>query len=75
MSTHAAVIERKIIRQDEVLRVYGVSRNALIHMMQDEGMPQPIKLSSRRKGWFIHELDEYFAHRPRGIHPTKNKGP
>lgn len=63
--------ERKIVRQDEVMRIYGLSRNALFRAMQDEGMPLPIKLSPRRKGWFIHELDEYFASRPRGIHPTK----
>lgn len=64
--------QRKILRQEEVMGIYGLSRNALISMMQDEGMPQPIKLSPRRKGWFIHELDEYFANRPRGIHPTKS---
>lgn len=72
MDQETAELERKIIRQEEVMRVYGVSRNALIRMMQDEGCPQPIKLSPRRKGWFIHELDEYFARRPRGIHPTKS---
>ena len=66
------ISERKIVRQDEVMRIYGLSRNALFRAMQDEGMPLPIKLSPRRKGWFIHELDEYFAARPRGIHPTKN---
>lgn len=66
-----AELERKIIRQDEVMRRYDLSRNALQRAMQDEGMPLPIKLSPRRKGWFIHELDEYFASRPRGIHPTK----
>ena len=47
--------------------VTGVSS----HSSADEGTPLPIKLSPRRKGWFIHELDDYFASRPRGIHPTK----
>lgn len=67
-----ARFEPKVICQDEVMRAYGVSRNALLRMMRDEGMPQPIKLSPRRKGWFVAELDEYFANRPRGLHPTKN---
>jgi len=72
LDAETAEVERKIIRQDEVMRIYDLSRNALIRMMRDEGMPLPVKLSPRRKGWFIHELDEYFANRPRGIHPTKS---
>ena len=72
METGTATLARRVIRQDEVMRIYGLSRNALLRAMEDEGMPQPIKLSPRRKGWFVHELDEYFANRPRGLHPTKS---
>ena len=49
---------------------YGLSRSALERMMRTEGMPLPIRLSPRRKGWFASELAEYFANRPRGICPT-----
>jgi len=72
METGTATLARRVIRQDEVMRIYGLSRNAHLRAMEDEGMPQPIKLSPRRKGWFVHELDEYFANRPRGLHPTKS---
>jgi predicted DNA-binding transcriptional regulator AlpA len=72
VDTQTAGLEHRVIlRQDELLKIYGLSRNALIRAMRDEGMPQPIKLSPRRKGWFAREVEEWFANRPRGIAPTK----
>ena len=67
-------VERVIISQHEVSAKYGLSRSAIYRMMMAEGMPQPVRLTGRRKGWFVKELDEYFANRPRGLVPCAGSG-
>jgi predicted DNA-binding transcriptional regulator AlpA len=74
VDSETAAIERLYIREAEVIARYGVPRTGLFRMMRDEGMPQPIRLTGRRKAWKLAELDDYFANRPRGIAPCSGTG-
>lgn len=59
----------QILRLKDLTNIYPLSRNAIFHAMDHEGFPKPIKLSSRSKGWWKAEIEEWFANRPRDATP------
>ncbi|WP_298018262.1 AlpA family transcriptional regulator [uncultured Parasphingopyxis sp.] len=54
---------RLIYRQKELQQLLGLSRNAIERLMEAEGLPHPIKLSSRSKGWLAAEVHAWLDQR------------
>ena len=42
----------------------GVSRSTLYRMMDDEGLPRPIKITGRAVGWRVEDVQRWIAERP-----------
>jgi len=66
--------EQQVILTREHLPLYGLSAKKVERAMIHEGFPPAIKLGARTKGWFRHEVVEWIAQRPRGIHPCLGTG-
>ncbi len=66
---NGAAPERQIYKLSDLTSRYPMSRSSIYRAMQEEGFPQPIKLTSRSVGWWRHQVEEWFASRPSGINP------
>lgn len=50
----------------------SMSKSTVYRAIENDGFPKPIKLSGRSVGWFLDEVEDWFANRPRGINPCAN---
>ncbi len=66
MTTHQQKSPR-ILRERELCDRLGVSRTPLWRWNKDgtNGFPKSVKLTSRTKGWFEHEVEAFEANRSR----------
>lgn len=49
----------RILREQEVAEVTGLSRTTRWRMVQDGRFPPPLKLTSRNHGWLKSDIDQW----------------
>ena len=62
----------KLMNMSEVSAYTSLSRAAINRCREIGDFPQPVKLTSNRIGFFVSELDEWLAGRPRKKGPEVN---
>ena len=58
-----------LLRMDALCEKLSASPSTIDRMMQNEGLPLPVRLSSRSKAWVEHEIDEWIVNRARSARP------
>lgn len=59
------IVSAHIILLKDVVRLTSLSRSTILRMIDREEFPQPIALSTRRCGFFVHEVNDWISNRPR----------
>lgn len=74
MSEVVAPSGRRVVKLPWIVENKAMSRASIYRAMEHEGFPQAIKLTGRSVGWFLDEVEDWFASRPRGIAPCSDNG-
>lgn len=61
--------DKQVVKLPYLIEKYSMSRSSIYRAMAEEDFPLPIKLSSRSVGWWLHQVEEWFANRPSAINP------
>ena len=61
----------RVIRQDEAIRLTGLSRTSLWRLERAGLFPPRRRIGRQAVGWLASDIDEWLATRPRG--PKSNK--
>jgi len=69
MSVAIAPSSRRVVKLPWIIENKAMSRASIYRAMEHEDFPKAIKLTGRSVGWFLDEVEEWFANRPRGIAP------
>ncbi len=56
--------EQKILRQEAVLEMTGLSRTTLWRLRNAKKFPPPVKLSTRAIGWLRSEIERWLRNLP-----------
>lgn len=60
---------RRVVKLSYITDNKAMSRSSVYRAMELDDFPKPIKLTGRSVGWFLDEIEAWFANRPRGINP------
>lgn len=60
---------RRVVKLSFIMEDKSMSKSTVYRAIESGGFPKPIKLSGRSVGWFLDEVEDWFANRPRGINP------
>lgn len=63
---------RRVVKLSFIMEDKSMSKSTVYRAIENDGFPKPIKLSGRSVGWFLDEVEDWFANRPRGINPCAN---
>lgn len=60
---------RRIISKKELLKMVPYSAQHILRLEKNKEFPQRIKVGARRVGWYLDEVMDWLAARPRGGAP------
>lgn len=69
MSATSSPSGRRVVKLPWITEHKSMSKASIYRAMEHEDFPKAIKLTGRSVGWFLDEVEEWFANRPRGIAP------
>jgi len=58
---------QKILRLPQVIKLTGIPRATIYHMMKDGDFPRPLKLSKRNVGWKLADIESWIE----SLEPTQ----
>ncbi len=60
-----AVEPDRVLRRDEVLRMCGISRSTLAHLVKAGEFPAPVRISKRAVRWWLSDVAAWLESRPK----------
>ncbi|BBB31473.1 phage transcriptional regulator AlpA [Neptunomonas japonica JAMM 1380] len=57
----------QIVTLNDVIKATSLSRSTIYRMVKSGTFPQPLALTSKRCGFYAHEVNEWISSLPRGI--------
>lgn len=69
MTEVKAPIGRRMVKLPWIIDNKEMSRSSVYRAMENDGFPQPVRTTGRSIAWFLDEIEDWFANRPRGISP------
>ncbi|WP_366915932.1 AlpA family phage regulatory protein [uncultured Neptuniibacter sp.] len=61
------LITAQIVTLQDVITATSLSRSTIYRMIKSQTFPQPLALTSKRCGFYAHEVNEWLMNRPRTL--------
>lgn len=59
-------MDDRLIRRQEVEKLTGLSRSSIYRLIKQKLFPQQVRIGPRAVAWWLSEIRDYLASRPRG---------
>lgn len=61
MANPKYTMNERILRQGEVLKITGLSRQTLWRKANDGTFPSPVQITKNAIGWFLSDIEEWLS--------------
>jgi len=63
--------EHRLIRIHAVMKLTGLARSTIYHLMKDNEFPKPIKIGDRAVAWLLEEIEAWIDHKIKAANSFK----
>lgn len=69
MNSQNVTSGRRLVKLAWIIETKEMSRSSVYRAIEHDNFPKPIRTTGRSVSWFLDEVEDWFANRPRGINP------